>query len=196
MSANGSFESMILARMSSCGVLPGPESELRATVTIVSVPKENTEPGSTTGSVTALPPTGRLIGIDVGTVRVGLAVCDADRLIASPLGTYTRRSAELDADHYRKLVKAEGAVGFVVGLPVMLDGTEQTKAAESRRYGAWLAEVTGLPVAFWDERFTSALAEDALREAKVSFRKRKDKRDRIAAQMIMQAYLDAGCPSG
>lgn len=154
---------------------------------------ENPVPGT---QYPVLPPKGRLIGVDVGTVRVGLAVCDGDRLIASPLDTYTRRSESLDADYYRKLAKAEAAVGLVVGLPVMLDGTEQTKAAESRKYGAWLADVTGLPVAFWDERFTSALAEDALRDAKVSFKKRRGKRDRIAAQLMLQAYLDAGCPPG
>lgn len=143
----------------------------------------------------AIPPRGRLIGVDVGTVRVGLAVCDPDRILASPLETYTRRSAAEDADYFRKMAKTEAAVGFVVGLPIMLDGTEQTKARECRRYGAWLGEVTGLPVAFWDERFTSSLAEDALREAKVHHAKRRGKRDRIAAQLILQAFLDAGCPS-
>jgi putative holliday junction resolvase len=142
------------------------------------------------------PPRGRLIGVDVGTVRVGLAVSDPDRVVASPAETYARRSADLDAAYFRELAKREAAVGFVVGLAVMLDGTEQTKAAECRRYGAWLTETTGLPVAFWDERFTSALAEDALRDAKVHHSKRRDKRDRIAAQMILQGYLDAGCPPG
>jgi putative Holliday junction resolvase len=132
--------------------------------------------------------------VDVGTVRIGLAVCDPDRLVASAVETYTRRTPGLDAEHFRRLAAAEKAVGWVVGLPVMLDGTEQTKARECRAFGAWLGESTGLPVAFWDERFTSSLAEDALRTANVHWKKRRDKRDRIAAQMILQGYLDAGGP--
>lgn len=141
------------------------------------------------------PRTGRLMGVDVGTVRVGLAVCDVDRTISSPLDTYTRRSAGQDAEHYRKLVRTEGVVGFVVGLPIHMDGREGTKAKESRVYGAWLTEQTGLPVVYWDERFTTALAEDALWDAGLSHKKRRSRRDRVAAQMILQNYLEAGCPS-
>jgi putative Holliday junction resolvase len=137
-----------------------------------------------------------LIGVDVGTVRVGLAVCDADRLISSPLETYTRRTAQLDADYFCKLASAENAVGFVVGLPIHMDGREGTKAAECRQYGAWLTQVTNLPVVYWDERFTTALAEDALWQAGLSHQKRRGRRDRVAAQMILQNYLDAGCPFG
>jgi putative Holliday junction resolvase len=143
-----------------------------------------------------VPPNGRLIGVDVGTVRVGLAVCDIERKISSPLDTYTRRSQQQDADHFKRLAAAESAVGFVVGLPVQLDGSEGPKAAECRRYGAWLSTVTGLPVVYHDERFTTALAEDSLWDAGLSHKKRRDRRDRVAAQMILQNYLDAGCPSG
>lgn len=141
------------------------------------------------------PPKGRLIGVDVGTVRVGLAVCDPDRLVSSAIETYTRRTPELDADRICRLVADEKAVGFVVGLALMLDGREEAKAAECRQYGAWLTAVTGLPVVFSDERFTSAAAEDVLRDTKVHWRKRKGKQDRIAAQLILQTYIDAGCPA-
>jgi len=142
-----------------------------------------------------LPSRGRLIGVDVGTVRVGLAVCDVDRKIASPLGTYTRRSAALDAAHYARVAAAEAAVGFVVGLPISLNGTEGPKAAECRRFGERLRATTGLPVVFWDERFTTAYAEDALWDAGLTHKKRRGRRDRVAAQFILQAYLDAGCPA-
>jgi putative Holliday junction resolvase len=143
----------------------------------------------------ALPDRGRLIGVDFGTVRIGLAVCDADRLIASPLETYARRGPESDAEYFRKLSEAEGAVGWVVGLPLMtLTGDEGAKAKEFRAFGDWLTAATGLPVAYQDERYTSSAAEDALWDAGLTHRKRKDRRDRVAAQLILQSFLEAREP--
>lgn len=141
------------------------------------------------------PAKGRLLGVDFGTVRVGLAVTDPDRIIASPLETYTRRTPDQDAAYYRKLAAAERAVAWVVGLPLHTGGEEGKKAAEARAYGKWLGEATGLPVVFWDERFTTALAEDAMWDAGLSHKKRRERRDRVAAQLILQAYLEAGCPA-
>ena len=139
------------------------------------------------------PPRGRLIGVDFGTVRVGLAVCDADRRIASPLDTYARRSADQDAAFFQKLTAAESAVGWVVGLPLMTQtGDEGTKAKECRTFGTWLSQLTGLPVAYQDERYTSSAAEDALWGAGLTHKKRRERRDRVAAQLILQAFLDAG----
>jgi putative Holliday junction resolvase len=105
---------------------------------------------------------GVLLGVDFGAVRVGLAVSDPDRIIASPLETVTRRSDEQDAAHYRRVATECRAVGFIVGLPLHADGRESAKSLEARAFGAWLSGVTGLPVVFWDERFTTSLAEDAL----------------------------------
>jgi putative holliday junction resolvase len=136
----------------------------------------------------------RLLGVDTGSVRVGLAVSDPDRKIAFPLATYTRRGRDQDAAYFRGLVGEEQVGGLVVGLPVHTDGREGTKAAEARAFGAWLGEVTGLPVVFWDERFTTVEAESALWQAGLTHKKRKERRDRVAAQMLLQAYLDAGCP--
>jgi putative Holliday junction resolvase len=137
---------------------------------------------------------GTLLAFDFGTVRVGLAVSDPDRIIASPLDTYTRRTEPLDAAYYGKTAADHRAVALVVGLPLHADGRESDKSREARTFGAWLAGVTGLPVVFWDERFTTSLAEDALLGAKLTNKKRKERRDRVAAQMILQNYLDAGCP--
>ena len=149
------------------------------------------------GEVTSpeqFPPRGRLLGIDFGIVRIGVSICDPDRIVASPLETYPRRSVELDALYFQTLTKGQLAVGFVVGLAVSLNDTEGPKARECRAFGEWLRTVTQTPVVYWDERFTTALAEDSLIAAGVKRDKRKGKKDRIAAQMILQAFLDAGCP--
>lgn len=137
---------------------------------------------------------GVLLAFDHGAVRVGLAVSDPDRILASPLETYTRRSDALDAAHYTKTASDHRAVALVVGLPLHANGDESDSSRAAREFGAWLAGGTGLPVVFWDERFTTSLAEDALRGAKLTLKKRKERRDRVAAQMILQNYIDAGCP--
>jgi putative Holliday junction resolvase len=136
----------------------------------------------------------RLLGVDFGTVRVGLSVSDAERRIASPLETYTRKNRERDAAHLREVVEREEIGEIVVGLPVHLAGHEGTKAAEARTFGGWLAQATGLPVIFWDERFSTVEAEHALWDAGLTHKGRKARRDRVAAQILLQAYLDAGCP--
>jgi putative Holliday junction resolvase len=137
---------------------------------------------------------GRLLGVDFGSVRVGLAISDAERRLASPLATYVRQDRQRDADFFRQLVRAEEVVEIVVGLPILANGGEGTKAAEVRAFGRWLAEVTGLPVLFWDERFSTVEAETFLRAAGLTDKRRKARRDRVAAQIILQSYLEAGCP--
>ncbi len=136
----------------------------------------------------------RLLGIDYGLARLGLAISDAERRLASPLAVYKRRSQEGDADYFRALVETEEIGAIIVGLPVHLNGREGVKAAEARAFGAWLAETTGLPVRFWDERFSTVEAESALWQAGLTHKKRRARRDRVAAQILLQAYLDAGCP--
>jgi len=137
---------------------------------------------------------GRLLGVDFGTVRVGLAVCDPDRIVASPLATYTRRDPAADAAYFKQMAAAEEVVGLVVGLPMHTDGREGVKAQEARAYGAWLGTATGLPVVFADERFTTVHAEAALWDAGLTHKRRKDRRDRVAAQILLQAYLESERP--
>jgi putative Holliday junction resolvase len=136
----------------------------------------------------------RLLGVDYGHVRIGLAVSDADCKIAFPLATYQRRNREGDAAYFQNVVAEEKIGALVVGLPVHLSGREGQKATEARQFGKWLAETTALPVVFWDERFTTVEAESALWQAGLTHKKRKARRDRVAAQIMLQAYLDAGCP--
>ena len=105
---------------------------------------------------------GVLLGFDYGTVRVGLAVTDPDRIIASPLETYARQSDALDAAYCTRIATERRAVALVVGLPLHANGDESEKSREARTFGAWLSSATGLTVIFWDERFTTALADDVL----------------------------------
>lgn len=137
----------------------------------------------------------RLLGVDYGAVRVGLSVSDPDRKFAFPLTTYERRGREQDAAYFREVVAEEEIGGLVVGLPVHLSGQEGAKAVEARAFGSWLTETTGLPVIYWDERFTTVEAESALWSAGLTHKQRKFRRDRVAAQILLQAYLDAGCPA-
>lgn len=136
------------------------------------------------------PNRGRLLGIDAGEVRIGLAVCDADWMLASPLETLTRQNPERDAESLRGICRREEITGLIVGLPVSLNETEGPKAAECRAFGDWLHRETSLPVRFQDERFTTALAEDVLRDAKLTHKQRKARRDMLAAQQILQNWLD------
>jgi putative Holliday junction resolvase len=138
------------------------------------------------------PARGRIAGIDYGTVRLGIAVSNPDRTIASPLESYTRQSREQDTRRMQRLAKEEQLTLFVVGLPVHLDGRESQKSNEARQFGQWLAGVTGVPVEFFDERFTSCEAEQFLTAAKMTNKRRKQRIDMVAAQIMLSAFLEAG----
>ena len=107
-----------------------------------------------------LPREGRLAGIDFGTVRIGIAVCDVGQSLSSPFENYNRRNERLDAQYFLKLVAAEEIVGWVVGLPVHMSGDESQKSQEARRFGAWLEQLTEVPVGYFDERYTTSMARE------------------------------------
>jgi putative Holliday junction resolvase len=136
----------------------------------------------------------RLLGIDTGQRRIGLAISDPDRKIASPLATYERQSRDRDQSYFKRLVSEQGIGLLVIGLPVHMDGREGQKALEARRFGQWLGGLVQLPIIFWDERFTTVEAERAMLDAGLTHKQRRQRRDRLAAQIILQSYLDAGCP--
>jgi len=136
-------------------------------------------------------PPGRVAGVDYGTVRIGIAVSDPERTIASPYENYTRRGPGQDAARFRRLAEEERITLFVVGLPIHLDGGESQKSTEARAFGAWLAEVTGRPVEFFDERFTSVEAEQSLLSADMTRKKRKKRLDMLAAQIMLASFLDS-----
>jgi putative Holliday junction resolvase len=144
-----------------------------------------------------MPPTsqdvssGRIAAIDYGTVRIGIAISDPQRSIASPYENYTRRGPQADAKRFQRLVAEEDIKLFVVGLPVHLSGLESQKSLEARRFGQWLAEATGVPVEFFDERYTTSEAEQFLIGFDVPRKKRKALLDKLAAQILLTAYLES-----
>lgn len=137
------------------------------------------------------PAQGRLAGIDFGTVRIGVALTDPERRLASPYEIYQRRGPAADADYFQRLVREERVAGFVVGLPVLASGTESQKSREARAFGDWLQTTTGRPVQYYDERYTSVLAEQFLLEAQLTSKRRKARLDKVAAQLILAAYLES-----
>ena len=136
----------------------------------------------------------RILAIDHGNVRLGLAVSDPDRRIASPLANYTRKDLEQDGRYLQQVIEEEGIGQIVIGLPVHLSGEESAQSQAARKFGAWLAKQTELPIVYADERFSTWEAESALWDAGLTHKKRKARRDQVAAQVLLQAYLDAGCP--
>jgi putative holliday junction resolvase len=135
------------------------------------------------------------IGVDVGTVRVGVAVSDPDGVLASPLVTLRRDAADRDrADlaALARLVAERGAVEVVVGLPTSLSGRRGPAATAAEEYAAALAErVAPIPVRLADERFTTVSADRSLAERGISARRRRSVVDQAAAVLILQGWLDA-----
>ncbi|MDE0935042.1 MAG: Holliday junction resolvase RuvX [Mariniblastus sp.] len=140
----------------------------------------------------SFPSSGRLLGIDYGTVRVGVAISDPSQTIASPLETYTRRNKKLDADYFVDLTKHEKIVGLVVGLPVHMSGDESEKSREAVKFGQWLNESTNRPVIWVDERYTTSMAREMLRQSPLSGKKRKAQLDKLAAQILLATFLESG----
>lgn len=156
------------------------------------VDSESPSESSELPDVVALPGAGRLAGVDFGTVRVGVAISDPGQTISSPLETYHRRNEKLDAKFFVDLVALERIVGFVVGLPVHMSGDASQKSREAVEFGKWLTEQTGVPVNWIDERYSTAMARDVLSQSKMSGKKRKAQLDKLAAQILLAAYLESG----
>ncbi len=132
-----------------------------------------------------------MIGLDYGERRVGVAISDAIRLTAQPHDVIDLATHDL-ADAIRALLADYDVDLFVVGLPVGLSGAEGNSAEAARRFGAEVAAMSSLPVEFCDERFTTVIAERALLEAGTRRKERRGVRDKVAAAVMLQDYLDRG----
>ena len=133
----------------------------------------------------------RVLAVDYGRRRIGLAVSDALRITAQGLETVVVRSRAEALDAVAKAAEEWEAGEVVVGLPLNMDGSAGQMAQEAEAFAAEVARRTGLPVARWDERLTSAAAHRTMREMAVRTKGRKGTVDRMAAALILQGYLDS-----
>jgi putative Holliday junction resolvase len=137
-----------------------------------------------------LPAQGSLIGLDLGTKTIGVAVCDPARRVATGVETIIRKAFTADAARVLALAAERKTVGIVLGLPVNMDGSEGTRAQSTRAFARNLAKLTNLPIAFWDERLSTSAVERELIRADVSRAKRAKVIDEHAAIFILQGALD------
>ena len=137
-----------------------------------------------------LPPRGVLIGLDLGSKTIGVATSDADRKIATGVETIARTNFSADAKRLLALAGERSCVGFVLGLPLNMDGSEGPRAQSARAFARNLAKLTPLPIALWDERLSTVAVERELIEADVSRKKRAAVIDQHAAAFILQGALD------
>ena len=135
---------------------------------------------------------GRIMALDVGNVRIGIAVSDLMGIIANPLETYTRKgNLAVDAEYIANLAKQKEISLFISGLPLSLSGGENEQTLKTREFIEELQKHTDIPVKFLDERFTTLSAERVLIQGNVRRENRKKVIDKVAATIILQNYLDS-----
>lgn len=137
-----------------------------------------------------LPPSGKLLGLDLGTKTIGVAVSDALRYTATPLETIRRTKFTADAARLLQLLAENDAAGLVLGLPLNMDGSEGPRAQSTRAFARNLAQKTDLPIVFWDERLSTSAVTRMLIEADTRRDRRAEVVDKLAASYILQGFLD------
>lgn len=145
-----------------------------------------TQQGASTGV-----PQQRVLGLDVGLRRIGLAVSDSLGITAQGLETLQRRNKRQDFEKLRAIVEQYAITGFVVGYPLRMNGAEGTQAGKIKEFAQELERRFHLPVHLWDERLTSAEANRLLRESEMSIQRRAAAVDRMAAVLILQSWMEA-----
>ena len=140
--------------------------------------------------IAALPPSGKLLGLDLGTKTIGVAISDGMRYSATPLETIKRSKFTADAARLLELIAENAAVGIVLGLPLNMDGSEGPRVQSTRAFARSLAQKTDLPLVFWDERLSTSAVTRMLIEADTRRDKRAEVVDKLAASYILQGFLD------
>ncbi|GAB4271318.1 MAG: Holliday junction resolvase RuvX [Pararhodobacter sp.] len=140
--------------------------------------------------VAALPRSGAVAGLDLGTRTIGVAVSDLRRTLATPAETIKRRKFTLDAQALLALATKRGVAGLILGLPLNMDGSEGPRCQATRAFARNLSALTALPIGFWDERLSTVAAERALLEFDTSRARRAEVIDHVAAGFILQGFLD------
>jgi putative Holliday junction resolvase len=138
----------------------------------------------------ALPRNGRLLGLDLGTKTIGLAISDGALMVASPIETIQRTKFTADAQKLLAVVDGRQVAGLVLGLPVNMDGTEGPRCQSTRQFARNLLGLRDLPITFWDERLSTAAVQRAMIDADLTRAKRAKVVDQMAAGYILQGALD------
>jgi putative Holliday junction resolvase len=138
----------------------------------------------------ALPRDGALMGLDLGTKTIGVALSDVLRGVATPLETVKRKKFGEDAARLLEIAGARHVSGILLGLPRNMDGSEGPRCQSTRAFARNLAQLTDLPIGFWDERLSTVAAERALLESDTSRKRRAELIDNVAASYILQGALD------
>ncbi len=133
----------------------------------------------------------KILAIDYGDARIGLAMSDESETLASPIGTYLSQSMRKDIDYIAQLAKEKQVGRIVLGLPINMDGSLGPRADKTKSFGSVLERVSEIPVVYKDERLTTVSAEKTLIECNMRREKRKQVIDTLSAQIILQSYLDA-----
>ncbi len=133
----------------------------------------------------------RLMGLDVGTKTIGIALSDEAGITAQPVTTLKRSSIKKDLEELLRLAGDRQVRGFVVGMPINMDGTEGPRSKSVQKFAELLKEKTGLPVYTWDERFSTIAVTRVLIEGDLSRKRRKEVVDKMAAAYILQGFLDS-----
>jgi len=131
-----------------------------------------------------------LLGLDLGAKTIGLALSDGALIVASPNTTIRRTKFTADAEALRRHVEQHGVGGLVIGLPVNMNGSEGPRCQSARQFAANLLEQFDIPIAFWDERLSTAAVTRTLLEADISRKRRAEVVDKMAAAYILQGALD------
>ena len=138
-----------------------------------------------------LPTGGRLVGLDVGTKTIGLALCDAGWSFASPAETIRRSKFTADLELLKRFVAKEGVKGLVIGLPLSMDGSDSPRTQSTRAFARNVDAPLALPILLWDERWSTQAVERAMIDADLSRARRADLVDKLAAAHILQGAIDA-----
>ncbi len=151
----------------------------------------NSAPGVKAGfSLASLPQEGRLLGVDLGSRTMGLAISDSLRLTATPLMTIRRSKFTADASQMIDVIEQNQVGGIVLGLPLNMDGTEGPRAQSTRAFARNFSKLSPIPIAFWDERLSTSAVTRTLIEADMSRSRRAQVVDKLAASFILQGALD------
>jgi len=138
----------------------------------------------------ALPVTQALIGLDLGTKTIGVAISDSFQTVATPMETIKRKKFGIDAARLLEIIDHRSVGGIILGLPRNMDGSEGPRCQSTRAFARNLSQLIAIPIGYWDERLSTVAAERALLEADTSRKRRSEVIDHVAASFILQGMLD------